>query len=171
MTTPSLPARLVIPRLGVSVALGALGLTPYGTVQVPTSPQQAGWFRVGIIPGELGSAVILGHVDSYRGPGVFFLLRTLVPGDLLEVTLADGVTANFSVTSVQTYVRQAFPAAQVYRSNGTSALQLVTCGGTFDTGTGSYLSNVVVYSTLQGTTPASASAVVHIPTPPGEPSG
>jgi len=166
VTSPSTPSLLTVPRLGVSVALGTLGENPDGTVQVPSTPQQAGWFDLGPTPGTLGSAVILGHVDSWRGPGVFFTLRTLAPGDQIDVTLADGVTAQFSVTSVQTYLKQAFPAEQVYGSHGVSSLQLVTCGGAFDSSTGSYLSNVVVYSTLEGSTPASASGPVRVPDRP-----
>ena len=164
VTARSAPGRLTVPRLGLSVTLGTLGLNADGTVQVPGTPEQAGWFDQGPTPGQLGSAVVLGHVDSWRGPGVFFTLRTLVAGDQLDVTLVDGVVAQFAVTSVQTYLKQAFPARQVYGSHGVSSLQLVTCGGAFDSATGSYLSNVVVYSSLEGTTPASASAPVTVPT-------
>jgi len=157
VTAPSAPSHLAIPRLGVSVDLGTLGTNPDGTVQVPSTADQAGWFRLGPFPGQVGSAVILGHVDSSRGPGVFFTLRTLVPGDRIDVTLASAVVARFAVTAVATYAKQAFPARDVYASHGVSALQLVTCGGAFDRASGSYLSNVVVYSTLVGTVPSSAS--------------
>jgi len=160
VSSPSAPTSLAIPALDVSVPVGSLGLNSDGTVEVPSTPQQVGWFHLGPTPGQVGSAVILGHVDSYKGPGVFFLLRTLVPGDHLDVTLASGVVAQFSVTSVATYVKGAFPAQQVYGSHGASDLQLVTCGGVFDHQTGSYLSNVVVYSSLIGTTPASAASQV-----------
>ena len=103
---------------------------------------------MGVAPGEIGSAVILGHVDSLEGPGVFFNLRALVAGNVVDVTLADGVTAQFEVTSVATYVKANFPDDAVYASHGHSELQLVTCGGVFDTETGHYLSNIVVYSSL-----------------------
>jgi hypothetical protein len=139
------------------VALGTLGTNPDGTVEVPSTADQAGWFRLGPFPGQVGSAVVLGHVDSKQGPGVFFSLRSLVPNDRVDVSLASGVIAEFSVTAVATYPKQAFPASEVYTSHGVSALQLVTCGGAFDQATGSYLSNVVVYSTLVGTIPPSAS--------------
>ena len=109
---------------------------------------QPGWFRLGPAPGQVGSAVILGHVDSYLGPGVFFQLRTLAAGDQVDVDLADGVTAQFTVDSVAMYSKPQFPAQRVYGSHGSSALQLVTCGGVFDHQTGSYLSNIVVYTSL-----------------------
>lgn len=152
----SVPVSLRIPAIGISVSLSVLGLNATRTVQVPTDYQQPGWYDLGPSPGQMGSAVILGHVDTYVGPAVFFRLRTLVKGDKVVVTLADGVVANFNVDSVATYVKAQFPAQEVYGTQGHPALQLVTCGGTFDTATGHYLSNVVVYTTLVTTTSTTA---------------
>jgi sortase (surface protein transpeptidase) len=125
-------------------------------VQVPSGTQQPGWFDLGPTPGQLGSAVLLGHVDSYLGPGVFFELRTLAAGDQVDVGLSDGVTAQFTVNAVAQYSKQQFPSQRVYGSDGSSELQLVTCGGVFDHQTGSYLSNVVVYSSLTAVIPPAA---------------
>jgi hypothetical protein len=55
----------------------------------------------------------------------------------------------------------------VYGSHGYSALQLVTCGGKFDTRTRSYLSNVVVYTSLVALIPAAAAAGSADQTSPG----
>lgn len=148
------PVALRIPAIGVDVSLSTLGLNADHTVQVPTDFQQAGWFGLGPSPGQTGSAVILGHVDSYTGPAVFFQIRTLRAGDQVNVSLADGAIAHFQVSAVAMYAKDQFPAQQVYAPHGGSALQLVTCGGTFDTHTRSYLSNIVAYTTLVATTPA-----------------
>jgi len=148
------PVALRIPAIGVDVSLSTLGLNADHTVQVPTDFQQAGWFGLGPTPGQTGSAVILGHVDSYTGPAVFFRIRTLRAGDQVNVSLADGAIAHFQVSAVAMYAKDQFPAQQVYAPHGDSALQLVTCGGTFDTHTRSYLSNIVAYTTLIATTPA-----------------
>jgi hypothetical protein len=158
-TTRSVPLTLRIPVIGLSIAVSTLGLNADGTVQVPSDTVQVGWFRLGPTPGQLGSAVILGHVDNYTGPGVFFKLRTLAAGDEVDVGLADGITARFVVNAVVMYSKSQFPATRVYASHGSSALQLLTCGGTFDRQTGHYLSNVVVYTSLV--------AVVPAPTPAG----
>jgi sortase (surface protein transpeptidase) len=83
---------------------------------------------------------------------VFFQLRTLQPGDQITVNLADGVVATFQVKSVVMYQKTQFPDPQVYGSSGSSELQLVTCGGTFDSQTGHYLSNIVVYSSFVSAT-------------------
>ena len=154
-TGRSIPVTLRIPALGMVVPIGMLGLQADGTVEVPSGTTQPGWFDLGPTPGQLGSAVLLGHVDSYLGTGVFFTLRTLAAGDQIDVDLADGDTAQFTVNTVAQYPKLQFPADRVYESHGSSALQLVTCGGVFDHQTGSYLSNVVVYSSLTAvTTPA-----------------
>lgn len=153
----SSPVLLQIPAISLSVPVSQLGLNADGSVEVPADTAQPGWYRLGPSPGQVGSAVILGHVDSYQGPAVFFRLRTLEPGDRIEVHLADGVTTQFVVTAVAMYQKTQFPNDQVYASRGYSALQLVTCGGAFDRQTGHYLSNVVVYSSLVSSTPAASS--------------
>ena len=150
----SLPTELQVPAIGLDVSLSTLGLNPDGTVQVPTDIQQPGWYRLGPSPGQIGSAVILGHVDSYQGAAVFFKLRDLVAGDLINVNLADGQTAQFKVTTVAMYLKSGFPDQAVYGSHGFSGLQLVTCAGAFDAKTGHYLSNIVVYSSLVALRPS-----------------
>jgi hypothetical protein len=152
-TRRSVPVTLRIPALGMVVPIGLLGLQADGTVEVPSNTTQPGWFDLGPTPGQLGSAVLLGHVDSYLGEGVFFELRTLAAGDQVDVDLADGDTAQFTVNTVLQYPKQGFPAQRVYGSHGSSALQLVTCGGVFDHQTGSYLSNIVVFTSLTAVTP------------------
>ncbi len=147
----SRPVHLLIPKLKLSTGIILLGLKANGEVMVPTNVHDVGWFREGPTPGEIGSSVVLGHVDSSNGPGVFFELKTLVAGDLVKVTLADRVTATFKVRSVAQYPKTAFPAKLVYGSHGTRSLNLVTCGGIFNHATGSYESNIVVFSTLVST--------------------
>lgn len=144
----SRPTHLSIPSLGLSVPLLSLGLNANGTVSVPADIYEPGWYRLGATPGQLGTAVILGHVDSYRGPAVFFNLRDLALGDRVNVSLADGATARFKVIGMAMYLKAQFPARLVYGERSYGALQLVTCGGVFDSSTGHYLSNVVIYTAL-----------------------
>ncbi len=84
------PVALRIPALGVDETLITLGLNPDETVEAPTDFDKPGWYKFGPAPGQLGSAVILGHVDSYEGPAVFYRLKDLEAGDSIEVSLADG---------------------------------------------------------------------------------
>jgi sortase (surface protein transpeptidase) len=142
----SRPVELVIPAIGVRTPLVKLGRTPQGTLQVPPSTSVAGWYTGSPRPGQIGSAVIAGHIDSYAGPGVFFRLRLLRPGDRVYVLRADRSLAVFRVTAEHTYPKDHFPTQAVYGPEPDAELRLITCGGVFDPATGSYLSNVVVYA-------------------------
>ncbi|MEO6509832.1 MAG: class F sortase [Nocardioides sp.] len=145
---PARPISLRIASIGVGTALTTLGLNADGTVEVPTDPMLAGWYRLGTRPGAQGSAVILGHVDSVDGPAVFARLGTLRPGDLVQVRLADGVSESFRVRSVRLYPNDEFPAHQVYATPGPRTLNLVTCGGSYDRARGGYQANLVVTTRL-----------------------
>ena len=141
------PATLSIPEIGVRTRLISLGLTKQGAVQVPSTTSVAGWYTRSPRPGAVGPAVILGHIDSYRGPGVFFRLAALAPGDPVYVRRSDGTAVEFRVTAVDSYLKDRFPTRSVYGPVPDSELRLITCGGAYDPATGHYLSNIVVYAT------------------------
>jgi sortase (surface protein transpeptidase) len=147
----SLPVAVDIPAIGVHSQLLHLGLNSDGTMQVPslaTSADVAAWYEYSATPGEIGTSVIEGHVDSYQGPAVFFRLGALHPGDDVDVTLANGVTAIFRVTGVREYSKDEFPSGLIYGATHYAALRLITCGGTFDGATGHYLNSTVVFASL-----------------------
>ena len=146
------PVRLQIPGIEVDTKLQRLGREQDGTVEVPEGPrewEEAGWYEGGTRPGDPGSAVILGHVDSRReGPAVFFRLRELRRGDQIKVVRADGSAVRFTVDRVEQYPKTRFPTDDVYYPTMTPRLRLVTCGGTFDYQKHSYRSNVIVFADL-----------------------
>jgi hypothetical protein len=129
----SAPVHLSIPSLKISVSVTQLGLNSDGTVQVP---------------GQMGSAAILGHVDSTSGPGVFYKIVDMKVGQLVQVTLADHVSLKFKVIGLRQYSKGNFPDKLIYGPSTFSALDLVTCGGVFDPTTHHYLSNIVVFTAL-----------------------
>jgi LPXTG-site transpeptidase (sortase) family protein len=143
------PVSLTIPLIGVQTKLLKLGLTSSGTLQVPTLAMAgvAGWYTGSPRPGSIGSAIIVGHVDTHGGPAVFDRLDQLTRGDKIYVKRADGTLVEFRVTSLQTYPKDHFPTEDVYGPVPDPELRLITCGGTFDYTTGHYLSNFVVYAT------------------------
>ena len=141
------PDALIIPEIGVRTRLITLGLTAQGTVQVPPTTSVAGWYTRSPRPGAVGPAIILGHIDSYQGPGVFFRLTELRSGDPVYIRRSDGSTVEFRVTAVQTYPKARFPTQAVYGPTPDAELRLITCGGVFDPATSHYLSNIVVYAT------------------------
>jgi sortase (surface protein transpeptidase) len=142
----SKPVSLTIPSIGVQTGLVHLGLTASGALQVPPTTTVAGWYTGSPPPGAVGSAVIAGHIDSVAGPGVFYHLSSLRPGDRVYVRRADGSLAVFRVTVVRSYLKDAFPTGDVYGPVPDAELRLITCGGTFDYATGHYVSNTVVYA-------------------------
>ena len=153
----SLPVSVNIPAIGVDSKLLHLGLNSDGTIQVPsleTSSGEAAWYKYSATPGQIGSSVIEGHLDSYQGPAVFFRLGALRPGDTVDVTLADGVTAIFRVTGVREYAKSRFPTKAIYGATDYAALRLITCGGIFDYATGHYLSSTIVFASLTSSRPA-----------------
>jgi len=132
----------------VRTRLIRLGLARSGAMRVPSSTSVAGWFTGSPRPGGIGSSVIVGHIDSFRGPGVFYRLRLLHRGRRVFVRQATGRLAVFRVTSVRMYLKSRFPTGVVFGPTPDAELRLITCGGTFDPATGSYLSNVVVFATF-----------------------
>jgi Sortase domain len=142
------PVRLEIARIGVSTGLERLGRARDGTVEVPSEWGVAGWYAGGTRPGDPGSAVVLGHVDSKAGPAVFYRLRELRPGDRVEVVRADRSRVRFTVERLEQVDKLRFPTDAVYYPTLTPRLRLVTCGGAFDPASGHYRSNVIVYATL-----------------------
>jgi sortase (surface protein transpeptidase) len=146
-----IPVRVEIPRIGVASALDRLGRAPDGTVETPPLSRAgvAGWYALGPRPGDPGSAVILGHVDSTRGPAVFFRLRELRRGDQITVRRADGSAVRFAVQRTVQSLKRRFPTDDVYYPTLTPGLRLVTCGGEFDYGTDHYKSNIIVFATIR----------------------
>jgi LPXTG-site transpeptidase (sortase) family protein len=144
------PVSLTIPLIGVQTNLITLGLASNGALQVPSTTSVAGWYTGSPRPGAIGSAIIVGHIDSGNSAGVFFRLDTLTRGDKVYVKRADGTLVEFRVTSVQSYLKDHFPTEDVYGPVPDPELRLITCGGAFDEATRHYLSNIVVYATEVG---------------------
>lgn len=142
------PVRLVVPDASVDSRLIPLGLLPDGAMEVPADAAVAGWYSPGPAPGEPGPAVLAGHVDSTHGPGVFFHLDELAPGDPITVEREDGAQYVFTVTGVEQHPKEALPVDRIWAPSAEPLLRLVTCGGEFDRATGHYTDNVVVFAEL-----------------------
>jgi hypothetical protein len=142
------PVRILIPAIGVSAPVIPLGVNADHTMQVPQSFSQTGWFQPGPEPGEPGAAIVVGHVDSRSGPGVFFRLRALRRGDRIKIVLANRRAVRFVVTGSREFLKRRFPTALVYRRTPQPTLRLITCGGRFDSSTGHYVDNHIVFARL-----------------------
>jgi sortase (surface protein transpeptidase) len=152
---PLVPTRVRIDRIGVDASMIDLHKKADNTLEVPEDIHITGWYTGRSVPGEPGPSVVVGHVDSAaEGPGVFFRLDELVPGDLVEIERSDGSVATFRVTDSELVLKTQFPTEKVYGSVDGSKLRLVTCGGAFNAATHHYLGNVIVYADHVATTEA-----------------
>ena len=140
------PVQLVIPSLHLTAHVIPTGVDQAGAFAVPPSVDTVGWYRYG--PGldaSAGSVVIAGHVDSAtQGPGAFFRLRELAPGDRVRVTGTDGRTVEYSVVARQEYPKAVIDLNAYMSATGAPRLTLITCGGSFDSRTRHYSDNVIV---------------------------
>ncbi|MET8694338.1 class F sortase [Streptomyces bauhiniae] len=146
----SAPTRLRIPKIGVDAPFTALVLAPDGQLEPPPAGNTnlVGWYGKGASPGEKGTSVIAGHVDTTTSAAVFANLDDLAPGDRFSVERADGNTANFVVDSADTFAKDDFPSERVYADAKRPEVRLITCAGDYDHTAKDYTENLVVFGHL-----------------------
>ncbi|AEN08493.1 LPXTG-site transpeptidase (sortase) family protein [Streptomyces sp. DvalAA-21] len=144
------PSRISIRSIAVNAPFTPLSIGASGQLDAPPADDAnlVGWFKDGATPGERGTSVVAGHVDTKTGPAVFLLLSTLKAGNTVDITRKDGVVATFKVDAVETFSKADFPSDRVYSDNGTAQLRLITCGGVYDKKAKDYEDNVVVFAHL-----------------------
>jgi hypothetical protein len=148
--TASPPVAVDIPSIGVRArTLVDLGLAANRSLEVPKDFSAVGWYSAGPSPGQLGPAILAGHVDSHNGPAIFYRLGALRSGAQVIVSRKDGSTAKFTVDRIQRFSKDRFPVAQVYGNVHRAELRLITCGGSFDPRSGHYVDNVVAFAHLK----------------------
>ena len=153
LSTSSPPSRLIIPVLNIDTVVEHVGVTKAGLMGNPSNFVNVAWFKYGPAPGDMGSAVIGGHVDNALAlDGVFKHLNTLKAGDMIEVKNEAGATLTFRVSAVETYPYQSVPQAIFTKTRGVY-LNLITCAGTWQSKQHTYDQRLVVYTELAGVTP------------------
>jgi sortase (surface protein transpeptidase) len=145
----SIPTHLRVPLASVDTDIIQIGQNADGTIELPTSYDIVGWYKYGPTPGELGPAIIVGHVDSYKGLAVFWYLKDLKTNDEIDVNRTDGSVAKFVVAKVEEVSQDSFPTDEVYGPINYAGIRLITCGGEFSHATGRYNHNIVVFGKLQ----------------------
>ncbi|MER7479812.1 class F sortase [Streptomyces sp. NPDC126510] len=143
--------RLLIPYLGLDAPVMELGLDRDRRLTAPPDddPKLVGWYRHGASPGEPGTAVAVGHLDTDSGPAVFAGLTELKRGRIIKARRADGRMAVYTVDRIKSYEKARFPSQEVYGARGRPELRLITCGGSYDRRKG-YSGNLVVFAHLTG---------------------
>lgn len=145
--SPGIPVRLTISAIAIDAAIQPLGVTTMGDMDTPTDFTQVGWFNLGSRPGEKGSAVLDGHFDGPNGePGIFANLEKLQTGDTITVTDEYGAVRSFTVRESRTY--SPGYAEEVFRTNDSSHLNLITCFGDWDANKNSFTKRLVVFADI-----------------------
>ena len=145
---PAKPTVVRIPALGVTSNIIDLGLQSDGKMEVPPDAKDVGWFTSSPLPGQPGPSVLAAHVNWKGEDGPFAKLEQLKQGDQVIVESADGATATFVVDRVEAHPKTRFPSEAVYGDTEGPELRLVTCGGVFDTASGHYQENTIVWAKL-----------------------
>lgn len=143
----STPTHITAPSVGIDASVMSVGRDSEGSIEMPPLfDWTTGWYKYSPTPGQVGPSVIVGHVDTYKGISVFWHLRELQRGDIINVTRADGRTVKFKVTALKQFDQNNFPTKEVYGNIKYPGLRLITCGGSFNKQTESYTQNTVVYA-------------------------
>ncbi|MGC0334349.1 LPXTG-site transpeptidase (sortase) family protein [Streptomyces sp. SAI-170] len=147
----SRPLRLLIPKISVDAPFTDLSIGPSGQLEPPPAGDTnlVGWHAEGASPGETGTAIIAGHVDTTTSAAVFVRLGELEKGDIFHVDRADGRRATFEVDDVETFDKDDFPDERVYGDSAQAEVRLITCAGDYDRSVRDYTDNLVVFAHLR----------------------
>lgn len=143
-----IPEKLIIPKIKVEASVEKVGLLKNGAVGVPSGTEHVAWYKKGAKPGQNGNAVIDGHVDSYKGPAVFFHLEDLKKNDKVYVVGKDGKKLTFKVVKIESYPTGNAPIEKVFGYTNQPMLNLITCTGTYQESKGTHDHRLVVYTQL-----------------------
>lgn len=139
------PVLLTIPSLNISAGFEPLGLNPDRTLEVPKNDMGVGWFIHGAKPGQIGTSIIVGHLDSVKGPAVFANLNKIKPGDKIIIKRDDGSVVTYRVDYLSKFSQDNFPTQAVYSPVSFAGIRLITCSGVWNKKTGHYSDNLVVF--------------------------
>jgi sortase (surface protein transpeptidase) len=144
-----LPIRIRIPAIEVDATVEPIGLTAENEMDVPQGWESVGWYQGGPLPGQVGNAVLAGHLDTSTGaPGVFWRLDELQPGDVIVIDGDSGASLVFQISSLARYAYAQAPREEIFGPADTARLNLITCSGAWNAQDRIYDHRLVVYAYL-----------------------
>ena len=144
------PVKVIIPEIGVNAAIEYVGVDKNNNMGTPNNPWNVAWYNRGPFPGKAGNAVLAGHVDWWTtGPAVFWDLRKLKIGSVIQVVDNQNATRTFVVNDIKAYNDTNAPLTRIFGPADSANLNLITCTGDFDRASGHYNQRLVVYATLR----------------------
>ncbi|HYM15475.1 MAG TPA: class F sortase [Dehalococcoidia bacterium] len=154
--------RLIIDKAKIDAPVVTKGVDANGVMQSPDNAYDTVWYDFSAHPGFPGNAVFAGHVDYIHvGEAVFWNLKDLNPGDLVQVRLADGTIYKYAVVSRRQYDSASAPVNDIVGPTPNETVTLITCSGTFNSATHQYDKRLVVRAERIADTPGA--------TPPAQP--
>lgn len=147
---PDMARFIRIPKLGVLARVLQVGTTSSGALATPTNVFDAAWYKNSAKPGQPGATLIDGHVSSWTTNGVFYDIKNLAAGDTIQIEKGDGTILDYTVVQTTAYPAAAvdMKALQQPITAGKSGLNLITCGGKYDSKAGEFTHRIAVFATL-----------------------
>ena len=145
------PTGISIPSLKLSAPIVPVALGPEKELQTPVQDDAVGWYIYSPSPGEVGPAILVGHLDSTTGPAIFWHLKNLTIGDKIVINRNDGTTATFTVSAKQIFPQDPFPTEQVYGATSAPTLRIITCAGKWLSSLHRYSDDLVIFANLSST--------------------
>ena len=148
LVPPGWPKQLAIPRINVQAPIESVAFNRASDMMAPYHWDDTAWYDRGPRPGELGRATIIGHLDSYCCPAVFWRLSDLQPGDVVQVMYRTRQTLTFKVMWKREYWNYQLPEKWLFASVKERGLVLITCAGVFHRDGTGYDHKLMVYARL-----------------------
>lgn len=147
-TISIIPTQVWIPSVGIKAPVEPVGLLENGQMEAPVSSKVAGVLTDGVLPGQIGSAIIAGHVDNYTGPAIFYPLKRLKPGQPVVLSDDEGNYLVFKVLAVESYFTAEAPVDKIFGDTDMERLNLITCTGKYNREKREHEKRLVVYTRL-----------------------
>ena len=143
---PTYPVKISIESIGVYAPVESVGILSEA-MAVPTSGNNVGWYSLGAQPGDIGTAVLAGHVNWMNGEdAVFTHLDSIQIDDIVSITNNYGYTNSFIVRKIKNYPFNSDTREIFSSTDGLSHLNLITCTGTWNKRLGTHNSRLVIFT-------------------------
>lgn len=145
--SPGLPMRIQIPNINIDAPFEYVGINSQGAVDAPEDPDKVAWYSGGTRPGDIGSAVITGHLNWYNSTnGIFTNLHKIQLNDKIVIQDDQGIMLSFIVREIRSYNANEEAIDVFISDDGKSHLNLITCEGSWDKVANSFSKRLVIFS-------------------------
>lgn len=146
---PDKPRKIIMPNINIDGCIMQVGIDQHGAIAVPNNIHLAGWYTNSPLPGSRGVSIIDGHASGKYNPGIFKKLEELNKGDRFRIEFGDKTTKTFEIVDIQKLsVEETTKNMYQQISSVESQLNLITCGGNYDSKKNQFEKRILVVSKL-----------------------